>query len=193
MSLRFRIKTLAERFAAMKTEFQFRLLDLPNELIAHIIEQVDNIKALRKLARTCHRIQDLTEPVLYRSVLARSGSRTEAVLQSIQTRVARAAGIHHLDLPCDYHQDQNFDAVESLIRRARNLKSLMVESPECNNGDFEAEQVWNDMTNHIFLPFRDAAISTTEASSRPLQNLREREHTSSQQFLFGNDNFEHLG
>ncbi|CAK3903820.1 hypothetical protein DOTSEDRAFT_90064 [Lecanosticta acicola] len=175
MSVRFRIKTLMEKFAAMNTEVQFRLLDLPNELIAHIIEQVDSVKALRKLSQTCRRVQELTEPFLYRVALVRSGRRAEAILRSLETRRARAAAIRRLDVPCDYHQHQNFEALSSLLRQARNLKTLMIESPQCNNGDFEDEPTWRVMAEHIFSPFHDAVrlAEIGEPSSRPLHNLRE--------------------
>ena len=71
----FMVTKTMEKISAMNTLPQFQLLDLPNELIAQVIEAVRSRDDVRNLACTCRRIQHLAEPVLYRSVLFRSGPR----------------------------------------------------------------------------------------------------------------------
>lgn len=73
MRLKLRMSKAVGALSAMATSPQFDLLRLPNEIIALIIEQVDDRRTLRRLARTCHRIQDLAENKLYRTLTIRSG------------------------------------------------------------------------------------------------------------------------
>jgi hypothetical protein len=44
----------------------FPLLALADELILSIIEQIDSREDLNSLATTCSRLQDLTEPYIWR-------------------------------------------------------------------------------------------------------------------------------
>ncbi len=41
----------------MSATMQFRLLDLPNELIAHVVEYVESLATLRRLACLSRRMQ----------------------------------------------------------------------------------------------------------------------------------------
>lgn len=174
MSLRFRIARVASQIANMNVACKFRLLDLPNELIALIIEQLDCRKALWRLARTCRRIQHLAEPVLYRSILIRASGHANELLNALRSRPERCAGIHFLELPCDPQYRQDFRAIAQILNRSRNLKELSYESPQCNNGNFEDETTWETMTDLFFAPFVAAVAPLPEArlSSRPMQRLK---------------------
>ena len=83
-----------EKLSAMNTTFRFALMELPNELIAHIIEFIDSRDTLRRLSCTCRRVQQLTEPMLYRTILIRSGHRAERVLDALRSRLERALAVH---------------------------------------------------------------------------------------------------
>lgn len=177
MPLRFRIMQAMDKFSARNTQFQFPLLDLPNELIAHIIEQVDTIRALRRLARTCRRVQQLAEPVLYRSIIIRTGPEMNDIRLAIDSRRERAAGIHFLEIPCHARYHQDFAAIADLLEQARNLKELMFESPQCNTSDFEDAATWGVMARQLFEPFQNAVVlrEGVELSNRPLQKLKKCE------------------
>lgn len=178
MRLKFRIMQAVDKFSARNTQFQFPLLDLPNELIAHIIEEVENIRTLRRLARTCRRVQHLAEPVLYRSILVRTGPETNDIRLAIDSRPERAGGIHSLDIPCHARYHQDFTAIAELLHRAHNLKELMFESPQCNTSDFEDTETWRQMAGRLFQPFQSAVALENERdlSRRPLQKLKRREY-----------------
>ena len=162
------------RARAMWSTTMFRLLDLPNEVIAAIVEQIDNRITLQRLAYTCHRIKKLTEPVLYRHVLVRRGSRAEGLLDALSAHTARWSAVHVLDFPCDAVHGHSFNAVKELVRNSPNLKKLMIESPACNSGDFEDEEAWAWMTDRLFEPFQDAfkLSKDTEILNAPLQKLQ---------------------
>ncbi|KAF2160571.1 hypothetical protein M409DRAFT_70325 [Zasmidium cellare ATCC 36951] len=174
MRLKFRIMQAVDKFTARNTQFQFPLLDLPNELIAHIIEQVDNIRTLRRLARTCRRVQHLAEPALYRSILVRTGPETNDIRLALDSRPERAAGIHYLEIPCHARYRQDFEAIADLLDRARNLKELIFESPQCNTSEFEDAETWREMATQLFEPFQNAVALEKEVdlARKPLQKLR---------------------
>ena len=158
------------RLAAMSTIMQFRLLDLPTELIAHIIEAVDKIETLRKLASTCRRIQHIAEPVLYRRMLIQTGAKASHILRSFRARPERASALHILDIPCDSYYMQDVGVVVEVVTAAKALRELMIESPSCNEAEFESEDTWRPMTDRIFRPFEDA-VGELEVPPRPLQKL----------------------
>lgn len=178
MRLKLLIRKTTEKLGAINTSLRFRLLDLPNELIAHIIEQVNSPKALCRLARTCSRLQYLAEPVLYRSILLRDGMKTVHVCNALHSRPERWIGVNFLDVPCDDDYAQHFEAIQHIVLKSKNLKTLMIESPQCNGGNFEADLQWLVMTNHLLQPFQ-VAIGQSDAtmlSDRPLQRLEKREY-----------------
>ena len=176
MRLKFLTSKAIGKLSAMYTTMDFPILDLPNELIAHIIEFVDSISDLRHIACTCRRIQQLAEPALYRHVLLRGAAKTRRILSALQARPARAATLHILDVPCDPDLRQDIPALAVLMTAAKNIRQLMVESPSCNSGtvaEFEQEDVWGPMMDQLFLPFQ-RAVSGDELAARPLQRLTKR-------------------
>lgn len=175
--LKFMILKAAEKMAARHSlPFRFALLDLPNELIVTILEHIDSRISLRHMSRTCRRMQKLTEPVLYRSALIRTGSETDKLVTALQARPARAAALHRLDIPCHQRYVQSFEGIAHLMEQASNLKELMIESPSCNSSDFEDEEAWEDMVRELFRPFQIAVDAATAITpSKPLQKLHTRE------------------
>lgn len=174
MRLKSVFRRVTRKLAAMNATFRFALLELPTELIAQIIEHVDNRTTLKHLACTCRKIQELTEPVLYRSALIRDAVQMTNMLHSVVgNRPARAKAIHHLDVPCHPRSSPSFDDLGVLLENALNLRRLMVESPECNTGEFEDEDSYEYMARNLFRPF-ESAVCVNDVERRPLQRLQER-------------------
>lgn len=174
MRLKSVFRRVTRKLAAMNATFRFALLELPTELIAQIIEHVDSRTTLKHLACTCRKIQELTEPVLYRSALIRDAVQMTNMLHSVVgNRPARAKAIHHLDVPCHPRSSPSFDDLGVLLENALNLRRLMVESPECNTGEFEDEDSYEHMARNLFRPF-ESAVCVNDVERRPLQRLQER-------------------
>jgi len=110
------------------------LLDLAEELVLNILEQIDSQLALCNLARTCSRLQELTEPYIYSTVLIRTGSNAESLLESLLARPKRLSSI--LDLAIRYRHDseQGIEVLCPVISKLRKLRRLHVEAPCCNDG-----------------------------------------------------------
>ncbi|EME81300.1 uncharacterized protein MYCFIDRAFT_88010 [Pseudocercospora fijiensis CIRAD86] len=172
--LKFTLLHSINKVKAMNTPFAFRLLDLPNELVSTIIEHVESVAILKTLCRTCRRLQYLTEPVLYRYALIRTGVETEFIHGAITHHTRgrdRAAALEKIDIPCHPRFHQNFQEVARILAAVSNLKELMIESPECNTSDFESEAEWQQMVGSLFRPFRDA-LSGIITERLPLQKLQ---------------------
>lgn len=175
MFLRLRLSKAVGTYRASRMTVQFPLLELPDELIAFIVEQVSDCELLRHLARSCRRLRSIAENCLYRDILLRSGRRTTALKRSLELRPGRAKALRNLDIACWGNEEHDFDAVGLILGWSSNLRSLMFESPACNTGDFEDDDDdWNLMTSPLFAVFRDACLNGagSHLEDRPLQNLQ---------------------
>lgn len=151
----------------------FPLLDLPNELIAQIIEHIDCHKTVGRLARTCRRLQYLAEPALYREVLIRTNSDALSAFLAFRNRRERYAAVHVLRLPC-HASVRNFTDIATIMSELFNVKEILFESPACNELDFEDHRDWRRMAYPFFSPFRTASLldDVVDLSCKPLRNLR---------------------
>jgi hypothetical protein len=118
---------------------------------------------------TCHRIQSLAEPMLYRELLVRQPSKARKLLNALGHE--RAVAVRLLEVPCD-PTFNDVTTVSELMTSATNLKELMFESPACNLSRFEEEGVWQSMADKLFLPFQQAVGG--ELFVKPLQKLMKR-------------------
>lgn len=176
MRLKFLITKAMDKIAARNAKFEFPITDLPNELVAHIVEFLDDISALRNLACSCHRLQQLTEPVLWRKLLVRDRQRLRRTLDAYGSRRERAMALQVLYIPCKSDFGNDMSGLASVIRKGQNLRELMIESPSCNLGnlaDFETDDVWRPMMDQLFLPFQHA-IGDGLFIPKPLQKLTRR-------------------
>ena len=162
-----------KKVAATLVKKQSHLIDLPNELIAQILEYIDDVATLRHLARTCRRMQDVGEALLYQRILTRSGDSTLAILNAFHSRPGRASAVQYLDIPCDSRVRHNFNAIAGVITSASYVREIMIESPGCSSSAFEKRRAWNQMADHLFRPFQ-WAVGEGEVSIRPLQSLTKR-------------------
>ena len=154
----------------MSTPMQFRLLDLPNELIIRVVELVNTLATLSHLACTCRRIQELVEPVLYRELLVKNPTHANVLQASFKGRPQRALAVQAVAIPTNPTLLWHREMVGTLLSKVLGVKDLMIESPLVNSPVFEPEDTWNLMTDHLFQPFK-AALIKSKPSTRPLQKL----------------------
>lgn len=157
----------------MSTIMQFPLLDLPNELIIRILELVESLATLSHVACTCRRIQELVEPILYRELLVKDATHANVLQASFKGRAQRALAVQVLEVPANPTLVWHREMVGALLRKVLGVKELMIESPLVNSFNFEPEEWWTLMTDHLFGAFKAALItpSTIRPSTRPLQKL----------------------
>ena len=140
------------------------LLQLPNELIGDIFEHINDRKTLKSLAQTCRRVQELAEPVLYRSILMRSSRQLYKLSGAIESRKERVEAIHAIDLRYTWQQRKWLGSTASvrvlpiqslsnnnhmltlgkLIGQATNMRQLTIESPYCNRSVGNESDLWRE-------------------------------------------------
>ena len=112
---------------------QSRLLALVDELLIGIVDFVESKYDLHSLALVCSRLQGLTEPALYRSILIRKGTTALRVFSAIMSRPARASFIRQLQLRYMYAHRGGIQVLNEGLRKMCNLQELTIEAPCCND------------------------------------------------------------
>lgn len=128
------------------------LLHLPNELIADIVEYIEDTETLRALARTCSRLQSIAELALYQSIFHRTGEAAIRLCEAVETRPERADGIHVIDSRCKWQKRAGLVSLAPVISRAKNLRELTIESPYCNNAYGKEAELWRRTMSCLLQP-----------------------------------------
>jgi hypothetical protein len=152
------------------------LLALVDELLLEIVDFVESKDDLCKLARVCSRLQGLTEPALYRSVLIHKGSTALRILSAILSRPVRVSFIRQLQVRYMYAHRHGISVLNEILMRMRNLQELTIEAPCCNDTyafvdeDFETKGLIDYADYFVF-----ASSMTLESHPRvqvPLQSCK---------------------
>lgn len=99
--IKLRLRQAVNRVRAMSTPFRFDLLALPDELIAGVLEQLDDWDSLLNTALTCKRLHSLAEREIYRALLVRSGEEAALLVAALRRLPIRAKLLKRLNLSCD--------------------------------------------------------------------------------------------
>lgn len=154
----------------------FPLLELPAELIASIIEQVQNIKTLHSLATVSRQIQPLAETELYRHAFMRKGSEVAKLVSSLEARPDRTKALQSIDARFQWRFQQGITGLATVLRGCRALREVTIESPCCNNNRWRGAPWWSSMMQTLLRPLYEASILAQEGNvcEKPLQNLTKR-------------------
>lgn len=174
-----RLSRAIDRFNARNTLKQIDLSGLPDEVLLLIVEHIEDVNTLLRLARTCRRLQSMAESKIYRSVLIRSGPTAQRVARSVDKRPARAVAMEVLEVACKKGLPQNLIIVPEILRAAVQLREYYFASPQCNTLDertWETFEGWKSLWLHVFGPLREAINTASSATLRPssLQHLQKR-------------------
>lgn len=111
-----------------------QLLALAVELLIEIISQVQDRQSLCALARTCSRLQNLTEDFIYESLLIRNGRQARALAQLFASGRIRARAVHDLQIRWPHTSEDGIEDIDPVLKDITQLKHLRIESPCCNDG-----------------------------------------------------------
>ncbi|KAE9970489.1 hypothetical protein EG327_010250 [Venturia inaequalis] len=111
-----------------------RFLALADELLIEIISQVQDRQALCALARTCGRLQNLTEDFIYESLLIRNGDQARSLAHLFASRRIRARAVHDLQIRWPHTSEDGIEDIDPVLKDLTQLKHLRIESPCCNDG-----------------------------------------------------------
>jgi hypothetical protein len=121
----------------------FSLLYLADELLLNIIEHVNSRTALQTLACTCSKLQSLTEPFIWTSLLVLSGSHAFQIAKSLRSRESRASGIRSLQVRYAQELANGIEALNPEMKKMSQLRELHVES-SCPNNAGELGLNWGE-------------------------------------------------
>lgn len=110
-----------------------RFLALADELIIDIISQIQDRQSLSALARTCSRLQDLTEDFIFDSLLIRNGDRARVLARLFASGRIRPRAVHDLQIRWPHSVEDGIEDIGSVLKDFSQLRSLRIESPCCND------------------------------------------------------------
>jgi hypothetical protein len=108
------------------------LLMLPGELLASIVASIDDVATLREVAVVCKRLNNLTEPYLYQSLVISDGSQAVMLAGAIAKRPSRALHIRSLLASTRFEKAQGIEQLPGSLGNMHNLRDLSLETPDCN-------------------------------------------------------------
>ncbi|CAG8961311.1 hypothetical protein HYFRA_00013772 [Hymenoscyphus fraxineus] len=111
-----------------------QLQELADELLLSIVDQIDDRVSLCNLARTCSKLQLLSEPFIYKSVLVLKGSLVKDVLKpSFTARPTRLSAIKDLAIRYRFDSEEGIEDLEPFLYHMDQLRNLIIEAPCCND------------------------------------------------------------
>jgi hypothetical protein len=122
------------------------LLSLVDELLLCIIDQIDAHETLCNLAATNSRFQALVEPYCWRSLLVRKGRHASRIALGLNNRVERIAFVQDLAIRYNDKHEEGIENLGGFMEHMHKLRSLTIESPCPNNGEYRGGQRFESWT-----------------------------------------------
>ena len=113
----------------------FRLLDLPHELVALVLDKVVNLNDLCSLARVCRWLHNYTESRIYASIHLRKADgvvQSRLLARALELKPDRAFYIQrfHIHQP-ECVEGGDYEELPRIISFLTHLENLIVEAPAC--------------------------------------------------------------
>lgn len=150
---------------------RLKLLDLPNEIISHVLSFADP-KTLRSWSRVCRQVNFLAEQFLYNSILVDDGTRAHGLADSIANRPSRAIWTRSLVVSTRFGQDGGVTRIPPLLPLMRNLQHLRLETPDCNSKPPEDRVQWVAIQDRYERVFENSSIVVPLGRPRYLPHLK---------------------
>jgi hypothetical protein len=136
---------------------------LPGELLSSVVASIDDVITLRQVAAVCKRLNDLTEPFLYQSLIVSDGSQAVMLGEAIAKRPSRALHVRSLLSSTKFEKAQGIDK--------HNLKNLSLETPDCNKKEPGERIPWIMLQERYERIFQHSSLLLPQ-QARSLPRLR---------------------
>lgn len=110
-----------------------QLVALADELLIEIISQIDDRQSLCSLAHVSSRLQGLTEPYIYKSILITTGDQARNLVQIFKSRDARKRAVRDLQIRYLHTSEDGIEDLNAVLKDLTQLRHLRVEAPCCND------------------------------------------------------------
>jgi hypothetical protein len=158
-------------FANTAHVVNMELLTLPNELLSSILACVDDLITLCQIAAVCKRLNDLTEPFLYQSLIVSDGSQAVMLAEAIAKRPARASHVRSLLASTKFGREKGIEQLPGSLTAMRNLQELSLETPDCNRKDPDERIPWIRLQERYERIFQHSSL-LLPSQARSLPRLR---------------------
>lgn len=138
------------------------LMQFPDEILLAIISQVEEPADLCSLTLTCRRIQDLTEPAIYRSMIICQGEKAQHVAHALNADPRRQKMVEDVLVSCPFESWLGIEDLQDHLSHMPRLKSLRLETPDCNQRDHSERVHWRRIQERYEASFRRASVMLPE-------------------------------
>jgi hypothetical protein len=98
------------------------------------------------------RLQGLSEPFIYHSILIRTGDQARNLVRLFDSRGARMCAVHDLQIRYLYSSEDGIEELNLVLKDLTQLRHLRVEAPCCNDSP------WVDQPESPALPWKNGGM-----------------------------------
>lgn len=136
----------------------FRLLDLPPELLSEIFRHLD-IASAYQARLTCTLFIELAEPIIYESFRILHGADAVDLSHLLQRDLRRAGYLQSVLVSTPYGDDSGLENFPMTLLMMRNLKELILETPDCNSKQPEDRISWVQLQKNYERIFHQSTVA----------------------------------
>lgn len=147
----------------MATEDQrFRLLDLPPELLALIVFNLD-IESAKQSRLTCSLLKEFAEPRLFQNFRILQGAKAERLACLLAGDPRRAGFLRSVLVSTKYGEDRGLEYFPLELRKMHNLDELILETPDCNTKQPAERLSWIRLQKGYEDIFRQSSVAIPQS------------------------------
>lgn len=142
-----------------------RLLALPDEILIHIVNFLDLAEdpgssgGLLEARLTCSNLKALADPFLYQSYRILQGEKSERLAVLLARDERRATWLRSILVSTKYDDDRGLEHFPTQLRAMRNLRRLILETPDCNSKSPSDRVKWVQLQRQYEVIFQQSSIA----------------------------------
>lgn len=148
----------------------YQPLGLPEEILINIISYLD-APSLAKASRVSKHFDDLVEPFLYRDQSILRGCHASFLSNAISSRPERIRWVESLLVSTKFGDDNGLEDLPTCLRKMYNLKTLTLETPDCNRRPSSERVSWINLQDRYERIFEASSVLAPIPATRLLPQL----------------------
>lgn len=149
-----------------------RLLALPDEILINIVSYLDSTESLCEARQVCSHLKELVDPIIFRDYDILHGEKSSRLAILLGRDDRRAAWLRSVLVSTKYDEDRGLEHFPNYLRRMRNLKNLILETPDCNSKSPKDRVRWVNLQKQYEAIFQQSSVAIPQ-EQRLLPNLEE--------------------
>ncbi|KAK5093266.1 hypothetical protein LTR70_004982 [Exophiala xenobiotica] len=164
-SLQILTSSRANDFPRKMVVQESKLLALPDEILVHIVsflnlgEDTGSPGGLLETRLTCSNLKALADPFLYESYQILQGEKSERLAVLLARDERRATWLRSVLVSTKYDDDRGLEHFPSYLRAMRNLRRLILETPDCNSKSPDDRVKWVQLQKQYELIFQQSSVA----------------------------------